>query len=173
MFVPLCLSISYNQNNVSQAVQRGRKLWNRSRMLIVGEGRGGKTTLMQQLLGQDFQMTPSTRGITKDLFDLTVSQLQNYGMGDWQPGEEPEKQLEAAIASMLLGDETQQQELRKDKMTVPSSDSSIQTPPTVASVAIEQTVIPERFKEYIEKAAHVTQTHQKAVPLDVDEDAVI
>jgi len=50
-----------------QALQQGTRAWNRSKIMIVGDGRAGKTALANSIMGEEFAHTESTIGESKHL----------------------------------------------------------------------------------------------------------
>ncbi len=47
---------------IALALQYGKKEWLRSKIMIVGEGRAGKTALANSITGNQFEQTTSTIG---------------------------------------------------------------------------------------------------------------
>ena len=92
----------------------------RAKLMLIGNGEAGKTSLGNSILGKAFTPTVSTRGIEEFICD--VSDVQGDGKGEWTTYEKPEKELEAAVAALLLRRQSQE-ESRKDEDSVkpPSS----------------------------------------------------
>ena len=88
-----------NKEQIEQAMKKGRKPWGRSKIMIVGEGRAGKTALSNSIIGKPFEDTESTVGINQLTFDVKYTSL---GQGTWNEYVKPEKEFEAAIASMVM-----------------------------------------------------------------------
>eukprot|EP00039_Didymoeca_costata_P009242 m.122015 g.122015 ORF g.122015 m.122015 type:complete len:1696 (+) comp14414_c0_seq8:1305-6392(+) len=68
------------QNRMSQILttEKGQK-WLRCRLMVVGEGRAGKTTLVDSLRGRKFQAyQKSTIGVNTDVCQVDVRRLQNW-----------------------------------------------------------------------------------------------
>ena len=91
----------------------GTKRWGRSKITIVGEGRAGKTGLANSIMGKTFKATESTVGIN----DLTLevkyayrssSEQEDNQAVNWKVYTKPEKELETAIAQMVLDSIKQQ-----------------------------------------------------------------
>ncbi|MFX8569923.1 hypothetical protein ABTM09_20770, partial [Acinetobacter baumannii] len=61
-----------------EALKKGSKAWNRSKIMIVGEGRAGKTALANSIIGRKFEETTSTIGIEQFTCDVKV---EGIGVG--------------------------------------------------------------------------------------------
>ena len=81
-------------------LQKGSKPWNRSKIMIVGEGRAGKTALANSIIGKKFSETESTIGIGQFTCDVKMANLGANGA--WDDYANPEKELEIALAKMIL-----------------------------------------------------------------------
>jgi GTPase SAR1 family protein len=82
---------------IQAALNVGEKPWNRSKIMLVGEGRAGKTALAKSLVGSDFVHTESTRGIEQ--FGIVVSHAR---LGPaWRHCEAPENALESAVITLV------------------------------------------------------------------------
>ncbi|KAJ1409647.1 hypothetical protein B484DRAFT_468763, partial [Ochromonadaceae sp. CCMP2298] len=55
---------------IAQAAKRGPKPWGRSKIMIVGEGRAGKSALANSIIGRPFSQTESTVGINQLTCDI-------------------------------------------------------------------------------------------------------
>lgn len=103
-------------DDIEHAVMLGTKRWGRSKITIVGEGRAGKTGLANSIMGKTFKETESTVGIN----DLTLEVKYAYRSSseqedtnrdvNWKVYTKPEKELETAIAQMVLDSIKQQKE---------------------------------------------------------------
>ena len=116
---------------VGQALERalklGEKAWNRSKLMLVGEGRAGKTALANALLGLPFCETPSTVGIESREVGMvvvgkssasasTAPTLATMGGGGssssssrssssaWALHVPPQSELTSALAAMVAAD---------------------------------------------------------------------
>jgi septin family protein len=50
---------------MKDALTQGKKEWRRSKIMIVGEGRAGKTALANSILGRSYENLDSTIGINE------------------------------------------------------------------------------------------------------------
>jgi GTPase SAR1 family protein len=81
---------------IQSALDTGEKAWNRSKIMLVGEGRAGKTALAKSFMGTAFAPTKSTCGI--DQFRVEVT---NAIVGSaWRALCAPESELDAAIFAL-------------------------------------------------------------------------
>jgi len=96
---------------IQAALQQGSKEWGRSRIMIVGEGRAGKTALANSIVGKSFQQTESTIGINQLTCD--VSYASRGGQGSWDAYQKPEKELEAAIAALVASQRRMEEQQKK------------------------------------------------------------
>jgi GTPase SAR1 family protein len=65
--------------------------WNRSKIMLVGQGRAGKTALARSMMGEPFRETPSTIG--GELFEREIRE-GNVRRGKLAEHKRPEKELE-------------------------------------------------------------------------------
>ena len=84
---------------LKDALATGSKEWGRSKIMIVGEGRAGKTALANSIIGKSFKETDSTLGINQ--FTCSINQISK-GKGDWSISKSHDKEFEAAIAHMII-----------------------------------------------------------------------
>jgi GTPase SAR1 family protein len=82
---------------IQAALAVGEKEWKRSKIMLVGEGRAGKTALAKSFMGLPFAHTESTCGIEQ--FRLEVNHAALAGPA-WQQREAPDSELDAAIVEM-------------------------------------------------------------------------
>ena len=80
MFSEICLSSAFQseqrlKTDVSSAAAIGSRQWDRSKLMVVGEGRVGKTALCNSILGKLFKETESTIGI--ETFNVDVKMVEN------------------------------------------------------------------------------------------------
>jgi GTPase SAR1 family protein len=69
--------------------------WNRSKIMLVGQGRAGKTALARSMMGEPFRETPSTIG--GEVFEREIRE-GNVRRGKLAQHKRPEKELEWMIA---------------------------------------------------------------------------
>ena len=77
----------------------GSKPWNRSKVLLVGEGRVGKTSLCNTMLGRPFVETESTAGLQQLSCDVHSAAAGSNGR--WTEHTKPEKEFEAGVAQLI------------------------------------------------------------------------
>lgn len=146
---------------IQAALQRGGKEWGRSRIMIVGEGRAGKTALANSLIGKPYQATESTVGINQLMCDV---QYARGGKGGWSTYQKPEKELEAAVASMVATHKKQVSEPKKESI----STQNAKTKPATSSDdsvlgAIEQSAKKNKPKTTGDAALPITATPSTAI----------
>jgi GTPase SAR1 family protein len=102
-----------NKDYLQHALTSHTKPWGRSKVMIVGDGRAGKTALARSLLGEDFRHTESTIGISQMTCDVKHAEIGSGGNnGDtaaaasgvgsgWEEYLKPDKELEAALAKIV------------------------------------------------------------------------
>lgn len=90
--------LEMSEKDLQEAFKRGRKAWGRSKIMIVGEGRAGKTALANSVMGKPFEETSSTVGINLFTCDIKYAAVGN---GQWDKHESPDRLLEAALAQMI------------------------------------------------------------------------
>jgi serine/threonine protein kinase/GTPase SAR1 family protein len=97
---PLPASISAPiKKAVSRALTKGKKRWGRSKIMIVGDGRVGKSALANSIMGRKFEDTVSTQGLNQITCDIQAATDFRKG---WRPSTRPQKELEAALARMVM-----------------------------------------------------------------------
>lgn len=82
---------------VDRVLIDGMQQWNRSKLMIVGEGRAGKTALSRALMGHEFEHTESTADIVSQLLDV-IEAASFEEAGGWVDHKPPRRNYEAAIA---------------------------------------------------------------------------
>ena len=94
---------------VQEVFALGKKAWGRSKIMIVGEGRAGKTALSNSIIGKAFTETDSTvgiNGLTCDIKYATTNLIKDDREegegGSWSEYIKPIKELEAALAKMIV-----------------------------------------------------------------------
>jgi GTPase SAR1 family protein len=102
-----------NKDYLQHALTTHTKPWGRSKVMIVGDGRAGKTALARSLLGEDFRHTESTIGISQMTCDVKHAEIGSggnsvdaaaatSGVGSgWEEYLKPDKELEAALAKIV------------------------------------------------------------------------
>lgn len=90
---------------LKNALAQGKKEWRRSKIMIVGEGRAGKTALANSILGRPYENLDSTIGINE--FTCNVG-YANVGNVAWQGlnDHKQAKEFELALASIMLDSKT-------------------------------------------------------------------
>lgn len=90
------------QESVINAVSLNKKCWNRSKVMLVGQGRAGKSSLARVILGEKFvAKSPSTCGIDK--FEVNVSAgIVDGTKGHWRKFKKEGSHLNIALASICV-----------------------------------------------------------------------
>lgn len=83
---------------LAAALQHGKKQWKQGRIMIVGEGRAGKTALANSIVGKGFIDTESTVGINQMVCDVNTALVDG---GEWNSYEKPAKELEYSLAALM------------------------------------------------------------------------
>jgi heat shock protein 1/8 len=98
-------SLSTTDKQISEAVDKGKKEWGRSKIMIVGEGRAGKTALSNSILGREYQPTDSTIGINNFTCSIGSARIKGEG-GKWSEYADlkNKKQLEMEIAKLVFAE---------------------------------------------------------------------
>ena len=84
---------------MQRAMALGSKPWNRSKVMIVGEGRAGKTALCNSMMGKSFEETESTVGLTQLTCDVRRAAATSDGR--WVEHTKPEREFEAGLAQLV------------------------------------------------------------------------
>ena len=87
---------------MERAMAGGSKPWNRSKIMLVGEGRVGKTALCNSMMGNRFVETESTVGFTRQVFEVRTSAGEVEKR--WTEYKKPEKECETGIAQLIIDD---------------------------------------------------------------------
>ena len=98
-------------DGIQRALLKGTKKWGRSKIMIVGEGRAGKSAFANVVIGKPFEDTASTIGIGTFTCDIKYA---NVGGSGWSEYKKPAKEMEAAVASMIANGMLQQEEKRPE-----------------------------------------------------------
>ena len=88
-----------NRQFLEQALQEGVRPWGRSKIMIVGDGRAGKTALANSIMGEEFAHTESTIGINQMTCDVKFAEVGKEGQ--WDEYKKPDKELEAMLARIV------------------------------------------------------------------------
>lgn len=94
---------------LKEALAQGKKEWRRSKIMIVGEGRAGKTALANSILGRVYENLDSTIGINEFTCSIGYANV-GHEKNDkaWQEvkDQKQSKELELALASMMFDTKT-------------------------------------------------------------------
>jgi GTPase SAR1 family protein len=100
-----------DEKYLKEALAQGKKEWRRSKIMIVGEGRAGKTALANSILGRAYENLDSTIGINEFTCSIgyaSVGEGEVGGKGtnqkNWKESmdEKTLQELERAVASMIF-----------------------------------------------------------------------
>eukprot|EP01041_Mallomonas_annulata_P000465 gene465-868_t len=134
-------------DELQKAKKEGKKEWGRSKIMIVGEGRAGKTAFANSLIGKDFEHTESTRGIhelTCDVKHAAVSE-KNSRWGVFKP---PEKEYETVLAKMIYDKRSPNSKSETLSMGVINAvDANIINTNIVPEVSINNSIITSNFNQ--------------------------
>lgn len=75
---------SYLRKAAEHAEAIGGKEWRRSKLMLVGEGRAGKTAFLNAMSGLNFEETASTVGIETRTCEVKITGLQSDDGGNWK-----------------------------------------------------------------------------------------
>ena len=168
----------------------GSKPWNRSKIMLVGEGRVGKTALCNSMMGNRFVETESTVGFTRQVFEVRTC------AGDlekrWTEYKKPEKECEAGIAQLIIDDlnskslenlpsENETNSLKKENSDEDLSDVEVDNENIIdnsnisAQITKEGSILGTSRKEKNSDAKSIQQTAQaemssNAKPVSGDEE---
>jgi GTPase SAR1 family protein len=92
-------TVCSNREHLQRALKKGTKKWGRSKIMIVGDGRAGKTALANSIMGEEFVHTESTIGINQMTCDVKFAEVGKEGQ--WDEYTKPDKELEAALAKIV------------------------------------------------------------------------
>jgi GTPase SAR1 family protein len=95
--------------------------WNRSKIVLVGQGRAGKTALARSMMGESFRETPSTIG--GELFEREIREGSMKG-GKLAEHKRPEKELEWMIAKNGMKSGKQKTKTHKGSNVLTAGDNS-------------------------------------------------
>jgi len=68
---------------LAMALKQGGKALNSSRLNLVGEGRGGKTSLLRAISDLPFEDTDSTIGVQQSLLEVDKVDINTSAGGGW------------------------------------------------------------------------------------------
>ena len=88
-----------------RAIALGAKSWNRSKVMLVGEGRVGKTALCNSMLGKAFVETESTIGLAQLTCYVRSASARD---GRWAEHKKPAWEYEAGVAQIIRNMESLQ-----------------------------------------------------------------
>jgi GTPase SAR1 family protein len=126
--------VNDDEKYMKEALSEGKKEWRRSKIMIVGEGRAGKTALANSILGRAYENFDSTIGINE--FTCSIG-YANVGEGkaangldekNWKELKDQKKlkELEGALASMIFDQKTNKiKNYHNKKMTAEDVDGMI------------------------------------------------
>ena len=89
--------------------------WNRSKIMLVGEGRVGKTALCNGMIGKPFVETESTVGLSQMTCDVRRAAATSDGL--WSEHTKPVKEYEAGLAQVMGNIETYEREVSDKQAT--------------------------------------------------------
>ena len=95
----------------------------RSRLLVTGGGRAGKTSLCRSLQNKDFQQTDSTVGIESTTLEVSVDHIavregggeSELGGKAWSVHERPKKEMEFLLARAVHEKEKELERLKEQR----------------------------------------------------------
>jgi GTPase SAR1 family protein len=82
---------------IEAALAVGEKEWNRSKIMLVGEGRAGKTALAKSFMGLPFEHTESTCGMEQFRVEVSHAVVGSA----WQQCKAPDSELDAAVVALV------------------------------------------------------------------------
>lgn len=161
---PAVPSPVFTPEEMTEALSTGKKPWGRSKVMLVGEGRAGKTALANSIIGKPFQDTSSTIGINQ--LTCTVSQTQvidnqQHGGGEvalWGEYTQPAYELETAIAQLILN----RQQSSSSRAVSTNTEEMVSQEEKDRSFLIELDVMKQRYEtikdELIDENAEIIFT---------------
>jgi ethanolamine utilization protein EutP (predicted NTPase) len=114
---------------IEEALMSGWKQWRRSKIMIVGESRAGKTGLANSIIGKPFEDTVSTVGINDMILNVKYACRSHEGERvdegvHWTEYPQPEKELETAVAQEVSRKQRQCDTAVDDATNVAFDESS-------------------------------------------------
>ena len=98
-----------SSHQLTRALKQGFKEWRRSKIMIVGAGRAGKTALANSIIGKEYEGTESTVGISQLTCTVNYATL---GQGQWGVCAKPEREFEFAIAQNVIAQKKREEATR-------------------------------------------------------------
>ena len=138
-------------------MEKGSKPWNRSKVMLLGEGRVGKTALSNSMMGKPFQETESTVGLTKLTCDVQKTSANN---GRWSVFEKPqEKEFETGVAQVIKEMESKQLVKKKQssQQTVSRQINSQTLKPTDAKKQLDTVTTSRNLASQLKSGSEVAQ----------------
>jgi GTPase SAR1 family protein len=86
-------------NIYKEVIKKGKKSWNRTKIMLMGEGRAGKTCLGRALLGKPFENTSSTEALDTLAVGINCGAFTDNGK-NWEERPQSSCVLEEAIGAM-------------------------------------------------------------------------
>jgi GTPase SAR1 family protein len=92
-----------NEKSIKEALSQGTKEWRRSKIMIVGEGRAGKTALANSILGRPYKDQDSTNGINEFSCNIGyASSIDHKNIWSELQNQKNVKEVETAVARMIF-----------------------------------------------------------------------
>lgn len=113
---------------LAAALSSGKARWGRSKLMLVGEGRAGKSALTNALRGREFMETASTAGIEAHEVRIAVDASQAAAWAERRP---PESEHAAVLAKLVSA---------KGKSAAPSAVSASSSAPAVSSESLDAVI---------------------------------
>jgi GTPase SAR1 family protein len=106
--------VDENELYMKEALKQGKKEWRRSKIMIVGEGRAGKTALANSILGRAYEDMDSTIGINEFTCSIGYAGIGNTDDNKekgWKElkDQKKSKEYETAVASLVLDQKNKRQ----------------------------------------------------------------
>lgn len=114
--LPDLLQTEDEENYMKEALLSGKKEWGRSKIMIVGEGRAGKTALANSILGRKYENTESTVGINEFTCNVgyaSVGGSNADGLWSEYKREKQQKEYEVALAKMIFDKKTGREQMKR------------------------------------------------------------
>eukprot|EP01041_Mallomonas_annulata_P000218 gene218-395_t len=115
---------SFNAILFHNALTKGKKEWGRSKIMIVGQGRAGKTAFANSLIGKDFERTASTVGINELTCDVKHAAV-GRDTAHWVTYNAPEKLYETALAKSMYDTNNGKAKSKSESVEIGGKDSNI------------------------------------------------
>jgi GTPase SAR1 family protein len=97
------IQLADDEKYLTEALSLGKKEWKRSKIMIVGEGRAGKTAFANSILGRAYEDMDSTIGINEFTCSIGYATVES-NEHRWKElkNQKKSKELESALASMIF-----------------------------------------------------------------------